>query len=109
MKIVLFVLCLLPLSGLSQVRVHVIDPNIKVPKGKVTVEKEQVSSLHSRASRERFFLQFPESEKHIGAWDELQRDFFFDDLRRLPASDLTTKYPAFPPVLLKKMAGERKK
>jgi hypothetical protein len=109
MKSILSVVLFVPVIALAQVRVHVIDPRMKIPQGKVIVEKKQLSSLPSRESRERFFLQFPESQKQISNWDELQRDFFFDDLRRLPASELTTKYPDFSPILLKKMSGERKK
>lgn len=109
MKFMLILLLLSPVVAFAQVKVFIIDPDLKVPQGKVHMDKDQTSSLPSRDSRESFFHQFPESQKHISKWDELQRDFFFDDLRRLPASELATKYPSFPPILLKKMAGKRKK
>ena len=108
MKLPLILLCL-SLPSFAQVRVLPVKPGLKLPEGNYVRESEQKSTLFSREDREKFFSRFPDSQTVIAKMDELDRDFFFDDLRRLPASELQTKYPSVKGELLRKMSAERKK
>lgn len=106
----LFLLVSLPI--MAQVRAIVTDPDMANPKGP-GIKTEKVNHkntvLPPRDERENFFARFPAGAEAFKKFDELDRDFYYSDLKTLSVPDLKKKYPSIPGDVVEKMQQERKK
>lgn len=96
----------------AQVQVQIIDQDMPNPEGRYQIDRTRKNvnvALPDKTKRDKFFKRFPASEAQMKSWDELDRDFFFNDLKTKSFEDVQKKYVTFDKALLEKMYKGAKK